>query len=223
MGKNIFVSYKYADSDVRTIDGKRFPTVRDYVDSLAAKIGDTGNFYYGEGSDEDLSYLSEDSIYERLKDRLFHTSVTIVLLSPNMKEPNRRDRTQWIPWEIYYSLRKKTRDERTSQRNSIIAVALPDRAGKYDHAIINKDCCDSPCREIQTYSMFNILRYNMFNLKNRNGRKCDDGSTVYHGPVSYIHLVKWDDFIENINVHIAIAEDRKAHIEDYEMHIDVNV
>ena len=43
MGHKIFVSYKYADSDVKNISGHYYPadTVRTYVDKLADYISET--------------------------------------------------------------------------------------------------------------------------------------------------------------------------------------
>lgn len=136
MGRKIFVSYKYIDSNVEEIKGVLSPTwPSDYVTYIQKHIinGDSDNIYKGEKSDEDLSDKSEDYIWEHLKDKLYDSTVTIVLISPNMKEPKKWERNQWIPWEISYSLRKTTRGGRTSQRNALLAVILPDKNGSYDY------------------------------------------------------------------------------------------
>lgn len=136
MGRKIFVSYKYWDSDVYPVpsftDGT--PKVRDYVSWLEYKFRNrTEHYYKGESDNEDLSRYSETYIWNKLKDKIYDSSITIVLISPNMKEPYRWERSQWIPWEISYSLRLTTRSSYTSQRNAILAVVLPDRKGNYSY------------------------------------------------------------------------------------------
>lgn len=222
MGRNIFVSYKYADDSVQHLYGCWPTTVRHYVDELINTLEQTDHIYRGEGTDEDLSYLADDAIYERLKDKIYNTTVTVVLISPKMKLDYRRDKSQWIPWEIYYSLREITRGGRTSHRNGIIAVVLPDMNGSYNYMIEEQNCCRGGCRLIHTDKLFNILRYNMFNKKLDNGTKCDSGSIIHYGFASYIHMVKWCDFIGNINEHIAISEYLKDNIDDFDLHLSVN-
>ena len=66
-----------------------------------------------------------------------------------MKEPYRRERSQWIPWEISYSLRLTPRGSQTSQRNAVLAVVLPDKYGQYEY-------CSS-------MTLFSILEANIVN------------------------------------------------------------
>ena len=135
MGRKIFVSYKHSDHDVAALSGAgNNTTVRTYVDYIAdILIGNSDHIYKGEHANEDLSGYSENYIWEHLKDKLYDTSVTVVLISPNMKEPYVREEYQWIPWEIKYSISRQHRGETTSQRNAIVAVKLPDKNGRYDY------------------------------------------------------------------------------------------
>ena len=134
MGRKIFVSYKYKDSDVEELSGVASPTWPcDYVNYIVNNILQKDDIYKGENSDEDISSWTEDAIWEHLKDKIYDSTITIVLISPNMKEPGKWQRSQWIPWEISYSLRETTRNDKTSHNNAILAVILPNKNGSYDY------------------------------------------------------------------------------------------
>ena len=134
MGRKIFVSYKYRDNDVKTLPNVIQPTWPcDYVDYIRDKILKNDDIYKGENSDEDISSWSENAIWNHLKDKIFDSTLTIVLISPNMKEQGRWQRSQWIPWEISFSIRETTRKNRTSHKNAILAVILPNKKGNFDY------------------------------------------------------------------------------------------
>ena len=101
MGYKVFVSYKYKDYDVKKILSATEPTlVCDYVEEIKNKLLSGNNIYKGENSDEDISSWGDDAIWEHLKPKIYDSSITIVLISPNMKEPFKYQRSQWIPWEF---------------------------------------------------------------------------------------------------------------------------
>ena len=132
MGKKVFVSYKYADGNVAALPYNYGTTVRDYVTEFQKKLSLYGiGINKGEGDNEDLSYLEDNQIWEKLKDRIYDSSVTVVFVSPNMKEANKWEKSQWIPWEISYSLRETERNDRISRSNAIVAVVVPDKYGEY--------------------------------------------------------------------------------------------
>lgn len=217
MGKKIFISYKYADSEVEALPGHYFgTTVRDYVDLLETYFDRySDHIYKGESDNEDLSYLNDDQIWEKLKDRIYDSSLTIVMISPNMRESWKSDRSQWIPWEIAFSLRETTRQDRTSHCNAMLAVVLPDRNGSYDYYLTRKSCGSTTHN---TNFLFGILRRNKFNIKNPDIRYCSEcGGQHYYGSCSYIEAVKWCDFKNDVNRYINAAVARKEHKENYDI------
>lgn len=201
MGKKIFISYKYADSNVRVFTDILNTTVRDYVDVLQTKIDKSDHINKGENDGEDLSSLADSTITSKLGDKIFDSSITIVFISKGMKEST-SESDQWIPWEISYSLREQSRQGVNSKTNAILGVVLPDQLGTYDwYYRYNPDC-----KSIThlTRQLFTILKENMFNIKNPETRACN-GTTIIEGEASYIKTVKWDDFIGNINYYIERA------------------
>ena len=232
MGYKIFVSYKYKDNSVFSLSSNRsespFPngnrtTVRDYVDKLESYFDHTSNIYKGESDDEDLSQYNDDTIWEKLKDRIFDSSVTIVMISPNMREPHRSERSQWIPWEISYSLRETTRGDRTSHSNAILAVVLPDYLHQYNYftephlyqRLDGQDNNEDP--------VFPIIRKNMKNNRwNRSSTSLFQGFySISTSDSSYIPSVKWEDFIQQPMAYVECALRRKENIFRYNICTDV--
>ena len=207
MGNKIFVSYKYGDANVHQINGDPNTTARNYVDRLM-DIFEGDEIYKGEG-DEDLSEFKDDPIKNRLKDKIHDSSITIVLISPCMKENNKRENDQWIPWEISYSLKEIVRNDKTSHTNGIITVVLPDISDSYTYYIEDNtfDYCN--CRKLRTNSLFQILRDNMFNIKEPLYSDCPhhEKNTVFTGQHSYISSIKWVDFIKDKDSYIETAKD----------------
>lgn len=222
MGHKIFISYKYHDSNVLKITNNIYQsdTVRDYVDQLQNYFDSTDDIYKGESDDEDLSRLTEDAIWSQLKDRIYDSTLTIVMISPNMKENFVSERDQWIPWEISYSLKEVTRKNVsgnmvTSASNAILALVLPDKKGSYSYYITDNNCCMGTCRTLHTNTLFKILRDNMFNKKKPDCRTCDNQSIIHYGESSYIISVKWRDFIKNPKQYIERAYSIQNSIEQY--------
>jgi hypothetical protein len=60
----------------------------------------TDHINKGEDDVEDLNNLTEKTIAAKLRDRIFDSSLTVIVISPNMREPYKSKRQQWIPWEI---------------------------------------------------------------------------------------------------------------------------
>jgi hypothetical protein len=201
MGKKIFVSYKYADNQVRKIENIQNTTVRDYVDILQSKIDASDHINKGEDDGEDMSTLSDSTIASKLGDKIFDSSVTIVLISRGMKE-NTTDSDQWIPWEISYSLKDQSRQGGNSKTNAVLGVVITDNFNNYEYYYRHNPNCNSITH--LNNQLFEILKKNMFNIKNPSIRTCN-GTTIHEGESSYIKTVEWDSFIGKIDTHIEVA------------------
>ncbi len=123
MAHKTFISYKYSEA-------------RELRDKIIEALGDDANYYKGETSDSpDLTDTSTENIKKNLKDMMYDTSVTIVIISPNMKK------SEWIDWEIEYCLKNITRKNRTSHTNGVVGVIMKHNGGYswFKHSNQNED------------------------------------------------------------------------------------
>ncbi|MEN5272107.1 TIR domain-containing protein [Stenotrophomonas lactitubi] len=223
MGRKIFISYKYHDSLVQDLAGVgKDTTTRDYVDTLQALLDAEDNVNKGEKDSESLKGFTEEQIEDKLRDKIFDSSVTIVVLSPGMRDDT-PEKEQWIPWEVAYSLRKKTRDGVKRKPNALLGVVLPDDKGSYDYHLKEPGCATCKCRTITRTNMFSILKNNLFNAKVMTPAVAcashTGSSTVYTGKISYMLLVSWANFVEDINGYIEKAVDRNRNWDHYNVDI----
>jgi hypothetical protein len=220
MGNKIFVSYKYSDDQVASLIGiGGRTTVRDFVDSLEKILEKENHIYKGEDDGEDMSTLQDSTIGSKLGDKIFDSSVTIVLISKGMKEKSINEDEQWIPWEISYSLKVQSREYGNSKTNAVLAIVLPDEYNKYGYFIVDEVCPYCHTRMLLTNNLFQILRENMFNIKKPEYTECENhvGNKAYKGYSSYIHSVKWNDFCNDPNKYINIALEIRAKMNEYEI------
>lgn len=189
MAHKTFISYKYSEA-------------QDLRDRIIESLGKDASYYKGETSDSpDLTDTSTENIKKNLKDMMFDTSVTIVIISPNMKE------SKWIDWEIEYCLKNITRKDRTSHTNGVVGVIMK-VDGKYDwfkYSTTNSDnCIVSSYHDFKTFDIINKNRYNQDPKK----YSCDKCKCVNALTGSYIAFVEEDDFLGNPIKYINNAYDK---------------
>ena len=204
-GYKVFISYKYKDSSVWQLPDRKDvelgrTTARNYVDIIQEYFEDSSHINKGEKDGEDLSDFKEDTIASKLRDKIYDSRVTIVLISPNMRNMIEDEDDQWIPWEIRYSLREPTRGGRTSHRNALLGVVLPDVYAHYSYAVRDNHCGTCSCVNYPLTNSFSILKELVLNRKTPNLKEdCIYSKRIFQYPHSYMHMVKWEDFLSDID------------------------
>lgn len=189
MAHKTFISYKYSEAQ-RLRD--------DIIDAL----GDDAIYYKGETSDSpDLTGTSTENIKKNLRDMMYDTSVTIVIISPNMKQ------SKWIDWEIEYCLKNNTRKGRTSHTNGVVGVIMKYNGGYswFKNITTNDDGCSSS--SYKTDLVYDIINKNRFN-QNPTVYSCDVCKTVNALTGSYIAYVEEETFLANPTKYIDNAYDK---------------
>ena len=189
MAHKTFISYKYSEA-------------RNLRNSIIDALGDDAIYYQGEtSSSPDLSDTSTENIKKNLTDMMYDTSVTIVIISPNMKNSN------WIDWEIEYSLKNITRKGRTSHTNGVVGVIMKFNGGYswLKTTSTNGDgCTSSSYDESKVYSIINNNRFN----QNPKKYSCDTCKTVNALTGSYIAYVEEETFLSDPQKYIDNAYDK---------------
>lgn len=202
MGNKVFISYKYADSSVQNLSTTLYweqTTPRHYVDIIQQKLlPKYGHINKGENDGESLATFKESTIYSKLADKIFDSSITILLISPNMKIFYAAEKDQWIPWEISYSLRTKNRNGNYSKPNAILAVVLPDTLGSYSYA--------------DNYNFgFDIIRLNKNNVK---------PSYLWGNDSNYIVQCTWTQFLSQFDSWIEKSLRNRSNVEKYNLRVN---
>ncbi|WP_270465282.1 TIR domain-containing protein [Fusobacterium polymorphum] len=184
-----FISYKHSEAQ----------KIRD---DIIKALGKDAVYYRGETSNSpDLSDTSTENIKKALTDMMFDTSVTIVVISPNMTESN------WIDWEIEYCLKNINRKDRISHINGVVGVIMKYNGGyEWFKKKKRKDdgCIISSYDENKVYDIINKNRYN----QNPKKYSCDVCKTVDSLTGSYIAYVEEETFLSNPNKYINNAYDK---------------
>lgn len=102
MARKVFVSYKYSDA-VSTRD------------KIIKKLSNNGTYYKGEKGYVKLEY-ADSTMKNYLSGLIYDSTVTVVIISPEVTL------SDWVKWELEYSMKRQTRNGRTSNRNGIVCV-----------------------------------------------------------------------------------------------------
>jgi hypothetical protein len=198
MAYNTFISYKYSEA-------------KDLRDRIVESLGEDAKYYRGETSESpDMSDKTTDYIKDKLKNLIYSTSVTIVIISPNMKQSN------WIDWEIEYSLKQIKRGDRKSSTNGVLGVVM-EYDGGYSWLRPSTQNSDGHTAILtKNEYLYNIIINNRFN-QNPPEYTCDECKNVNSLTGSYISLVNEDDFLNNPNKYIDNAYDKSKHTSNYKI------
>jgi len=197
MARKTFISYKYSEA-------------QDLRDTILEALGDDATYYTGETVDSpDLTDTTTENIKKKLTDMMYGTSVTIVILSPNIKE------SEWIDWEIEYCLKEITRNDRTSYTNGIVGV-VQEINGGYDW-LVKKSTKDDGCtvRTVSKDYLLDIINNNRFNRPDH-GHVCDDCKTYSQLDGSFISIVDECVFLENPSKYIENAFSKSENSDEFE-------
>lgn len=194
MAHKTFISYKYSEAQFTR-------------DRIIRALGKEATYYQGETSDSpNLADYKTATIKDRLKAMIYSTSVTIVIISPKMRQ------SQWIPWEIQYSLYSVPRAGIISHTNGIVAVVQKNKGGYSWFANIKDG--------VKYYSEMayvpNIILNNRYNVKLKKFK--DEATKTYNSLWgSYISYVTEDDFIKKPHLYIDNAFEKSKKSGDYDI------
>lgn len=189
MAHKTFISYRYSEAQ----------TLRD---SIIDALGDDATYYQGETSESpDLTDTSTENIKKNLANMMYDTSVTIVVISPNMKDSN------WIDWEIEYSLKNISRKGRTSHTNGVVGVIMKYNGsyGWFKTTTTNAHGCLTLNYCID--KVYPIINNNRFN-QNPKVYSCDVCKLFNPLTGSYIAFVEEEAFLANPQKYINNAYDK---------------
>lgn len=198
MARKTFISYKYSDA-------------RDVRDRIISALGSDATYYKGEdGYSECLEGFQAETIKNHLKNMIYGTSVTILVLSPEMME------SEWIPWELEYSLRECKRGDRYSHSNGIVAV-IKKVGGGYSWIKTNnyqKDGCYT--HNFDDARMPRIVSDNRCNQIPK-VYACDTCKSIDWLTGSYISIIDEDDFLADPRKFIENAYEKSQKLSNYKL------
>lgn len=197
MARKTFISYKHSEAQ-----GLR--------DDIIKALEDDATYYQGETSDSpDLTDTTTENIKKNLRDMMYDTSVTIVVVSPNFKK------SKWIDWEIEYSLKEISRNDRVSRTNGVVGVIMKNN-GNYDW-LVGEQChdnCKCNNRTIDNSKLYEIINKNRYNLVNAQ-HSCEHCKPWDILSGSYISLIEEHKFLADPSKYIENAFEKSENIDSF--------
>lgn len=198
MARKTFISYKYSEAQ-----GLR--------DEIIKALGNDAQFYQGETSDSpDLTDTTTDNIKNNLKDMMYNTSVTIVIISPNMIK------SVWIDWEIEYCLKEISRKDRTSYTNGVVGVIMNVNGSADWLKTHGFNIHGSPTVSYKQEYLYPIIYKNRYN-STPSLKHCHECNTYDFMNGSYITLVDENDFLSNPSYYIENAFNKSEDISKFDL------
>ncbi|HBU76947.1 MAG TPA: hypothetical protein DEF18_02495 [Muricauda sp.] len=199
MARETFIAYKYSEA-------------QDLRDEIIEKLGADASYYQGETAESpDMTGETIDKIKNGLKDMIFGTSVTIVIISPNLKQ------SKWVDWEIEYSLKEYKRQSTTSRTNGLVGVIMKVN-GDYDWLVSHnskEDGCTS--RYTDKTKMYEIINGNRFNNTTDDKYSCSTCKSYDWLKGSYMSLIEEDEFLKDPTKFIENAYDKSKATGDFKL------
>jgi len=198
MARKTFISYKYSEAQ-----GIR--------DEILEALGDDATYYQGETADSpDLTDTSTENIKKNLMDMMYDTSVTIIIISPNLKN------SKWVDWEIEYSLKEIRRKDRISKTNGVVGVIQKVHGG-YDW-FVTKVKQDDGCilRTYDTSKLYEIINANRYNCKEK-VYACNKCKSFSQLDGSYISLIDANDFLSEPEKYIENAFEKSEKADEFNL------
>ncbi len=198
MARKTFISYKYSEA-------------KDLRDTIIKKLGKDSQFYQGETSgSSDLTDTSTENIKKNLTDMMHNTSVTIVIVSPNIKQ------SKWIDWEIEYCLKEITRQDRTSKTNGIVCVIQKVNGGYGWFKTKNQGTDGCFVTSYSEHLIYEIISKNRYN-QNPQKYICNSCQTINPLTGSYISYIEEETFLADPQKYIENAFDKSEDVDGYDL------
>ena len=199
MARETFISYKYSEA-------------QNLRDRIIEELGEDARYYKGETAESpDLGDTTTENIKENLKNMMFGTSVTIVIISPNMTQ------SKWIDWEIAYTLKCNKRGQTTSGTNGIVGVIMKVN-GDYNWLVSfhqNQDGCTY--RYSDKTKMYDIINGNRLNNITPDKYTCETCQLFDGLNGSYLSLITEDEFLTDPSKYIENAYDKSQTLDDFKL------